>query len=79
MEKLLQPGKLVIGICYYGDEGYRDYYANITINKETVIWEDLEKEQTYIFHRPEYEQTIENLRKRCIRYTKRYKHKRHAY
>lgn len=75
VKELFKPGKLLIGVCACSCQGCNDYHVNVTINQDTVIWEDWETEQTYIFRRPEYEKAVERLRIKSIRYIERHKHK----
>lgn len=75
VKELFKPGKLLIGVCTCSCQGYNDYHVNVIINQDTVIWEDWETEQTYIFRRSEYEKAVERLRIKSIRYIERHKHK----
>ncbi len=67
-EKMLQtdlwkPGRCFIGICPCGDEECNPYYVDISINDDTVIWDDPQAKCRYQFDKTEYGLAIKKLQK----------------
>lgn len=72
-EKMLQtdlwkPGKCLIGMCRCGDEECDPYYVDISINDDTVVWDDPQAKCRYQFDKTEYGLAIKKLQKMLTAY-----------
>lgn len=72
-EKMLQtdlwkPGKCLIGMCDCGDEECDPYYVDISINDDTVVWDDPQVKCRYQFDKTEYGLAIKKLQKMLTAY-----------